>query len=136
MTKLENFIKDNKGFTLIEVLIALFCLSFALLLFVGVCSVLQHFPTQGTLQDDVIAIRQLRMILVQSDNVQVDPDSLSFHYHGKDYVLKEHRQRLVKSPGYEIFLKDINDSEFYEQGGCIYVSWNRNKKQDALLYCE
>lgn len=129
-------IKANQGFTLIEVLVSLSCLSLCLLLIIGICGIMKQYPVQGFLSDDIIAIRQIRMILAQSEDIEVHQDKICFRYHQKKVQLEYHNHRLVKTPGYEIFVKDIENGTFYERGGCIYASWKRNKSSQALLYCE
>lgn len=129
-------IKANQGFTLIEVLVSLCCLSLCLLLVIGICGIMKQYPVQGFLSDDILAIRQIRMILAQSEDIKVVQDNIYFRYHQKEMQLEYHNHRLVKTPGYEIFVKDIEYGTFYEQGGCIYASWKRKKSSQALLYCE
>ena len=136
MMKSKQSIKGNKGFTLVEVLVALFALSLCLMLFVGVCSIMKQYPVSSSLSDDVLAIRQLRMVLAQSDDIRLEQGEVKFHYREKDCQLKYHNHRLVKSPGYEIYVKDLEEGSFYEQGGCIYASWKRTKEQHAILYCQ
>lgn len=136
MKKSNASIKTNKGFTLIEVLVSLFCLSLCLLLFIGICEMMNHYPVQDPLSDDVIAIRQIRMILAQGEDLTLMADTISFRYHQSEVSLSYHNNRLVKTPGYEIFLKDIDQGTFYEKGGCIYAGWKRTKDYEALLYCK
>lgn len=136
MKKSNRCIKAKQGFTLIEVLVSLFCLSLCLLLFIGVCEMMNHYPVQDLLSDDVIAVRQIRFILAQGEDITLTSDSISFRYHQDDVLLTYHNHRLVKTPGYEIFLKDIINGTFYEKGGCIYAGWKRARDYEALLYCE
>ena len=123
----------HNGFTMIEVLVALACLSLCLLLFSGVCGLLQKASVDHHQNDDVIAIRQLRMLFAQGYDIECNAQNCNFRYHGSDITLKFHNHRLVKTPGYEIFIKDIEEGYFAREGSCITLQWD---KQKAVLYCE
>ncbi|WP_270820032.1 prepilin-type N-terminal cleavage/methylation domain-containing protein [[Eubacterium] hominis] len=123
----------NNGFTMVEVLVALSCLSLCLLLFSGVCGLLQKASDDTHQNDDIIAIRQLRMLSAQGYDMQCGNQECTFRYHDSDITLKLHNHRLVKTPGYEIFVKDIKEGYFAQEGNCITFHWN---KQETTLYCE
>lgn len=123
----------NKGFTMIEVLVALSFLSLCLLLFSGVCGLLQKASLDTHQNDDVIALRQLRLLFAQGYDIECNSQNCSFRYHGSDIILKFHNHRLVKTPGYEIFVKDIEEGYFVQEANCIKLHWN---KHEATLYCK
>ncbi|MEG2507277.1 MAG: type II secretion system protein [Longicatena sp.] len=129
--------KKNKGFTLVEVLVALLCVSLASILLVHCVRLLQHLSQPTYWSEDRIAIHQIRLMLAQGENYFIEGDNLTFQYHGKERTLGYHRNRLVARDGYEIFLQEINESTFIKEGACYYVSYTRKTtKTEALLVCE
>ena len=49
------------------------------------------------------------------------------------------RQRLVKTPGYEIMLMDLSAMNFITKGECIYLQYQKNnesKINERWLTCE
>lgn len=126
----------NKGFTLVEVLVGLFALSFCMLLLIQTAVVINAYPKELYEVEDGIGIRQLQLITAQSDHIKVSPQELQMNYHQSDIRMSLHHQRLVKQPGYEIFLKDLAQLSFYEEGGCVYVTWTRTNQKKAILGCE
>lgn len=136
MTSYERRINKKRGFTLIEVLVGLFCLSFCLLIATQLAYVLLQFPKEAYRNEDLIAVRQLQKMLAESSSYALDQNRIQFVYRGEVYELLLKQQRLVKQPGYEIFLKDIIEGEFYMEDTCAYVEWWRKTKNSAILYCE
>lgn len=123
----------NNGFTMIEVLVALSCLSLCLLLFSGICGLLQKASRDTHQNDDIIALRQLHILFAQGYDLHITNQTCTMRYHGEDITFKFHNHRLVKTPGYEIFIKDIEEGYFAQEENCLALHWNQKK---AILYCE
>lgn len=129
-------IRCHSGFTLVEVLVGLFCLSFCLLIMVQLAFLLSRFPKENYWNEDEISIRQLQTMLAQSNDLHLSTDTLQFVYRQTSYELSFRQQRLVKQPGYEIFFKDIEEGSFVKEVNCGYVTWRRTIQKKAILYCE
>lgn len=136
MKKYKQSISSTDGFTLLEVLIALLCISLATVLFVQCTAILKKMSKPMYQSEDRIAIYQLRLLLAQSENLRIQDKNLYFTYAEKENHFELHNRRLVRKSGYEIFLQDIDAFNIREEKGCFHVYWNRQKMQKkALLAC-
>ncbi len=116
---------NKKGFTLIEVIFACFILGSATLFIVPITRSICTLLEENRLSDDEIQIHQIRLIIACSTNVNVQNNYISCDYLGKPINIKFHHHRIVKTPGYEIFLEDISNAYFSEDNNYIYLYWKR-----------
>lgn len=129
----------NKGFTSIEVLLSLWIISFSMMLLAAVMPMLQSLIQKDDFIQDQIGLRQLRHILLLSETVSAVDDTLSGMLYNEEYTLIFDRQRLVKTPGYEIMLMDLSATNFITKGECIYLQYQKNnesKINERWLTCE
>lgn len=129
----------NKGFTSVEVLLSLLIISFSMLLLSSVLPSISKLTEPDSFIQEQIGLRQLRHILLLSENVSITDDSLIGWLFNEEYTLKYDRNRLVKTPGYEIMLIDLASADFITKGECIYLSYQRNnetKNHERLLTCK
>ena len=83
---------------------------------------------------DEIALAQLRKILLISDHISVSTEEIGFRYQGKDMVLHKVRGKLIIQPGTQIFITDVQNVSFSENGRYISVTYERdNKKNERIL---
>ena len=75
-----------------------------------------------------IGLLQLRRILLISYDLNNYGNSLEFIYEGNNYHLEEINNRLVLSPGYQMFLNDVSDINFYEEGSAVYLEYTFGNK--------
>lgn len=137
MKQWKKSIRNRNGFTLVELLAAFSCVVVSCLLLMPIVSVLQRLQKPIHYSEDRIAIYQLRFLLVQSTELSLQEDALSFTYQKKKQTLQYDRGRLVRRSGYEIFMQDVDAVQFQKRKECYYVTWKRNdKRKDALLACE
>lgn len=136
MKNLKQYGKRNKGFTLLETLIAVYIISITMLLLTSSLGILKQVNKDERLSDDAIAIHQLRLLLVASKNIEIMENELSFEINSEIFYLQFDRNRLVKRKGYEIYLEFVDELHFYEEGECQGIEWKRNKKANyAILAC-
>lgn len=129
----------NKGFTSVEVLLSLWIVSFSMLLLSSVLPSVSNLTKPDSFIQEQIGLRQLRHILLLSENVSVTDDSLNGWLFNEEYTLKYDRNRLVKTPGYEIMLIDLASAGFMTKGECIYLAYQKNnetKSNERLLTCK
>lgn len=79
--------------------------------------------------NDEIALLQLRRILLIVYDVNNNGYSLDFIYHNNNYTLSLINNRLVLQPGYQMFLDNINNLEFFEDGNSIYIRYEKRNKE-------
>lgn len=97
----------KKGFTLVEMMLVLFCLILILPLSYQVLSLLMKSFTMdiGVSQLDIFKVQFQYEMMVAYDFS--DDKNLCYVKYEKDYCLVFDKERLVKTPGYEILLVSI-----------------------------
>ena len=119
----------RKGYTLTSFLLSLLCALLLLPLLVSSFKAAALLPFHYRENGDEIALRQMRRILAVSYERECRGSELCFRYQGEEYRFYEVNQRLVLSPGTQIFLADIDDLYFETRNGVIYVCYRRNEKE-------
>lgn len=118
----------RNGFTLIEALFGLLITS----IISSLCCMLIAVECK-TISLDVdaqnqFAILQLRQLLSLSESIEIQNDDLIFIQNHEKIRLYYHAGRIVRSPGYEIFMEGVNHVQFFKKENCYFVSYNRSKK--------
>ena len=129
---------ENKktGFTLIETLIALNVIAISLLLLNSSLTVLNKTDRKMYKSLDEIGINQLRLLLALSKDLKADIDKLTFKYKNEEMKLKQYKDKLILTPGYQVFLGNIN-SVYFKTDTCVYLVYIRDGKQnERVLTCE
>lgn len=114
----------KRGYTLIEVMLVLLFIPLVLVLSVGVLRLLVTDAVSSNDQLEVFKL-QFRYLMQTVSEVEVIGDTINYSYDGKIYTIKEDRNRLVKNPGYEILLFDIDGLEV--EGGCLRLTYGEEK---------
>lgn len=138
MKSCMKFTHMNRGFTLIETLFSLIALSFCTLLLIPILQITLSITHLFEQNEDLLGVYQLRYILAQSTDFQLEPSTLSFRYHQEAWTLSYHNENIVKEPGYEIFLMHVKDAEFLQKESCYYLRYKNERELDheVLLSCE
>lgn len=127
----------QSGFTMIEVLIALLGASLCALLCAQIARLVAHYPLDDYRVEDEIALKQLRLLLAQSEIQNVTADRLTFNYHGEQFRLIQYEDKLVKRKGFEVFMQDLDTMQFHREHACIFLDYQRDHQQHtAELACE
>lgn len=85
--------------------------------------------------NDEIAFNDLRRIMLLAYNIELHDTSIDLTYQNNEYALAYDGNRLVLSPGYQMFINDAEDLRFEEKNGCIYVCYSRNNKEYEKIIC-
>lgn len=129
----------NKGFTSVEVLLSLWITSFSILLLSSILPSINKLTETDSFIQEQIGLRQLRHILLLSENISITGDSLNAWLFNEEYTLIFDRHRLVKTPGYEIMLIDLASADFITKEECFYLVYqksNESKSKERLLACK
>lgn len=129
----------NKGFTLIETLLALLAISMCVLLLVPILHLMTSMKYPLAYTEDILGIMRMRYVLSQSSIEEVNDESILFRFHGEEWTLSFHHQNIVKEAGYEIMLMKVSEANFYENNSCLYLYYEKETEQegkDVLLTCE
>ena len=90
---------------------------------------LYHHPR---LSDDLAMIYQIRMDLCTQKEIKTN----GFELHTQDATYVFHQNRLVKKPGYVIYLQEVDHLYFIEQDKKIYMYYERNHHEYEVFICE
>ena len=122
---------------MIEMLCTLFALSLLSAMLTGLLHVVRQIPRQNYEVEDAIAAAQLQLLFAQGENYHIENQQVMMDYHGEAVRVEVYENKLVKRPGFEVFLQDVEQVEFGWEGACIYAQWQRNETwQEVLLGCE
>lgn len=108
----------KKGFTLIEMLVGLLFIPVILSLSLALMHLMKHRIDSEITQIDVFKL-QIRQYLMSVGDARLDGNSIIGSYDNKPFVIAYDRNRLVKTPGYEILLEGVDSVE--RQGRCLIV---------------
>lgn len=132
-----KYLKKRQGFTMIEVLVSLVCISLLSVLFCQIASLIKPLNHPSYDAEDDIGLKQLRLILAQASEFEAAYDTLYFLYHGEQYRLELYQNQLVKRKGYEVLLQDIDDASFSQTGACITLTYQRfDQTRSEVIACE
>lgn len=128
---------NKKGFTLIEMLLALLICSVCTLLYSTFAYNMKGNDYPLYTSDDEIHIHQMRMLFALSKEIQLEGDMLAIHYLQKDLYFVFMDNKLVLQEGYQVFLMDVDDVYFKRRKGCYHLIYKReNKTYERVIGCE
>ena len=110
----------KKGFTMLETLISCLFIPLVMSLVVAMLSLMNQFRADTLNQEDVFKV-QLRQMLSRSKILDCQ-EVFSFSKNNTVFELSLHNRRLVKKPGFEILLYDVDgfSFEFLDQTCALY----------------
>jgi len=79
--------------------------------------------------NDEICLMQLRETLLLAYEIEVNSQSINFIYQNKNYSLDLVNNSLVLSPGYQLYLYNVDELQFRIENECIYVLYERGKNK-------
>ena len=78
---------------------------------------------------DELSILQLRRKMIISENIVINGNSISFIIGDTEFTLKYEEHRLYLTPGYQLFLNDIDGLRFKNMDGMIFIDYEKNNKR-------
>lgn len=118
----------RNGFTLIEALLGLLITGMIASLCCMLIAIELKFVYMDVDVQNQFAILQLRQLLSLSESIEVKEDELVFIQNHEKIRLYFDAGRIVRSPGYEIFMEGVDHVLFYEKENCYFVSYSKSKK--------
>ena len=129
--------KQEHGFTMIEALLSLLCAALVCTLLTQTAKLLIRSAVSDREAEDRLAVKQLQLILAQSNNLYIEQNQLHFTYHREAYYLTQYENKLVKRKGFEVILQNIDEVSFTKQESCFQMTTKRlNKIKRVVLACE
>lgn len=84
-------------------------------------------------EDIYIAAKQISQYVLGTTCVEVDEHYTYMDFQGRTMTFQYDKGRLVKTPGYEILLYEIDKVEFERLDDYIYIIVNRHNKDYKFL---
>ncbi len=114
---------SKKGFTLIEVFLALFIFNLSILLWLNLFKSLEHFDSRIDERQNFIGLNQLRRIVALGKEFEVNGFELCMNYRDEEVCFYENDHRLIQTPGTQIYLLNIRDVSFELKDGFIWMNY-------------
>lgn len=131
----KRFIFSNRdGFTLIEVLLSLVI---TLIIVLNVASILQITTVNKKLKvtnsNHQIAAKQISQTLHTANYMHIGND-LQFKDEKEEvYTISLDNSRVVKTPGYDIYMHDVDRLSFYQEDNKVYMQIVENNQDSTYL---
>lgn len=119
----------RRGFISLRVVVALLISLTLIPLLVCVMTFTSKLDFSYSEVNDELALIDLRRILLISYDLNNNYNSLDFIYNNNNCSLSLINRRLVLTPGYQMFLDDVDNLEFIEEGNAIYVKYLKKNKE-------
>lgn len=128
----------NKGFTLIETILGLLVVSISVLLISGYLQLVSKVDYDFHYGEDEVSVRQLRLIYVLSSSITIDSQQVCFDYMNNELCLYQKDDKLILTPGYQVFIKDLNSISFYHNDNCLYLQYQHKNQMEEkrVIGCE
>lgn len=79
--------------------------------------------------NDEIAMYQLRELLLIAYDIEIYDDEINFTYQDKTFRLSLINNRLILTPGTQIYLDEVDNLYFMQSDGLIYVNYEKDDRQ-------
>lgn len=116
----------------------LFSLSICLLIVMNVPSIVRllRVPVVNNNQDIAVGAKQLADYLLVSKIKTYSEDIGYYDDKGEENTIIFEKRRLVKTPGYEILITDIDDVLFFEKDAYMYMTVTRKNQIYTYMICD
>lgn len=125
----------KNGFTMIDALLSLLVFSIVTLCMIVFLQTCLKIVNMDMLQQEQMAVIQLREILSLSKNIEVEQNELTMNYKHESIWIGQDKNRLVKKEGYEILMEGVDHVAFFKEKEEIYLSYTKaNKEYNVQIY--
>lgn len=116
----------------------LLSLSICLMIVLNVSSIIRvlKIPVVSYNQDIAVGAKQLADYLLVSKIKTYSEDIGYYDEKGEENTIIFDKRRLVKTPGYEILITDIDDVIFFEKDAYMYMTITRGQQKYTYMICD
>lgn len=118
----------RNGFTMIEALFGLLTTGIVAFLCMILMQCYITFIYLDLNKQNQFAILQLRQVLSVAESMKVKNNSLTCILNHEEFEFYYDRNRLVASPGYEIWMENIDEAYFTKENDSFYLFYRKNNK--------
>lgn len=119
----------KNGFTMIDALLSLLVFSIVTLCMLVFLQTSLKMLNMDMLQQEQMAVIQLREILSLSKDIEVQSHELTMNYKHESIWIGQDKDRLVKKEGYEILMEGVKNVSFYKRDEEIFLSYSKAEKE-------
>lgn len=119
----------KNGFTMIDALLSLLVFSIVTLCILVFLQTCLKMLNMDMLQQEQMAVIQLREILSLSKAIEVQSHELTMNYKHESIWIGQDKDRLVKKEGYEILMEGVKNVAFYKRDEEIFLSYSKAEKE-------
>lgn len=119
----------KNGFTMIDALLSLLVFSIVTLCMLVFLQTCLKMLNMDMLQQEQMAVIQLREILSLSKDIEVQSHELTMNYKHESIWIGQDKDRLVKKEGYEILMEGVKNVAFYKRDEEIFLSYSKAEKE-------
>ena len=119
----------KNGFTMIDALLSLLVFSIVTLCILVFLQTCLKMLNMDMLQQEQMAVIQLREILSLSKDIEVQSHELTMNYKHESIWIGQDKDRLVKKEGYEILMEGVKNVAFYKRDEEIFLSYSKAEKE-------
>ena len=127
---------SDSGFVSLRTVVALCIIMAVIPVAVSGVELVSRVNERYDLINDELCLYRLRRILLIAYDVETDDNVMSFIYKDSQRQLSMINGRLVMTPGYQMFLDDIDSLYFRENEGCIELVYEKDNKEYRAVLCE
>lgn len=118
----------RRGFILADLLLSLSVLMILLpITLLAVRTVSASLSFDEEVQDE-IALAQMRRIILLSYDAETSGGDLRITYQGDEMRFTFLHERVILQPGTQIFISQIDSASFHNEGGILYLRYERKGK--------
>ena len=125
---------DKRGFTLIEVLLSL---SICLLIILNTVPILKVITVKDNLEITTssfsLGANQISKILFTAKDIQVSDSLIYTNEDDEQFTISLDNGRVVKEPGFDILIHNVDKLSFYQNDRNIYMELNRDDNNYTYL---
>ena len=116
----------------------LLSLSICLMIVLNVPTIIRvlKIPVVSYNQDIAVGAKQLADYLLVSKIKTYSEDIGYYDEKGEENTIIFDKRRLVKTPGYEILITDIDDVIFFEKDAYMYMTITRGQQKYTYMICD
>ena len=116
----------------------LLSLSICLMIVLNAPSIIRvlKVPVVSYNQDIAVGAKQLADYLLVSKIKTYSEDIGYYDEKGEENTIIFDKRRLVKTPGYEILITDIDDIIFFEKDAYMYMTITRGQQKYTYMICD
>lgn len=126
--------KRGRGFILKDYLLGLLIVVIMIPLLNAPYRLIDSLKFNDDLLLDIISIEKLKRELLMTEIIEVKKEVLDYLKEGEERKLIFNDHRLYLSPGYQLFLKDVDDLSFSYDGKVVYMTYLKDGKYEKIAF--